>query len=67
MKVTRQQYRAVRLRLNYTQAELAAKLGITRETVSKRESGSEPITCEASLALRYELVAQLGEYSLPKA
>jgi DNA-binding XRE family transcriptional regulator len=66
MKVTRQQYRAVRLHLNYTQAELAAKLGITRVTVSKRETGSEPITCEASMALRYELVAQLGEFSLPE-
>lgn len=66
MKLTRQQYRAVRLRLNYTQEELAAKLGITRETVSKRELGKEPISCEASRALRYELVSQTGEFSLPK-
>lgn len=66
MKLTKEEYRAVRKHLNYTQSHLAEVLGLTRETIYRREGGKEPITLEASRALRYELVAQRGEFTLPK-
>lgn len=43
-------YRATRKRLG-TQAEVAALLGVARGTVARRETGAQPITQEAALAL----------------
>ena len=45
------EYRAHREKLGLTQAGLAALLGVSRETVNRRESGEQPITHEAALAL----------------
>lgn len=46
-------YQAKRLALGYTQAALAEALGISRETVTRREAGDprNPISREAELAL----------------
>jgi len=41
-----------REKLGLTQAGLAALLEVTRETVNRRESGEQPITHEAALAIR---------------
>lgn len=45
------QYRTKREQLGLTQAGLAALLEVTRETVNRRESGEQPITHEAALAI----------------
>lgn len=45
------QYKAKREQLGLTQAGLAALLEVTRETVNRRESGEQPITHEAALAI----------------
>ncbi len=51
--MTPSEYQSKRQSLGYTQAELAKALGISRETVSRRESGDAryPIGREAKLAL----------------
>lgn len=49
--MTGAEYKAHREKLGLTQAELAAYLGVTRETINRRESGGN-ITGEAALALR---------------
>jgi transcriptional regulator with XRE-family HTH domain len=46
-------YRAIRQRLELTQADLAKKLELTFNTISRRELGQLPITKEADLALRW--------------
>ena len=45
-----QEYKSERKRIG-TQSEVAAKLGIHRVTVAKRESGALKITNESALAL----------------
>jgi DNA-binding XRE family transcriptional regulator len=45
------QYKSKREKLGLTQAGLAALLEVTRETVNRRESGEQPITHEAALAI----------------
>lgn len=50
--MTPDQYRKQREKLGLTQAGLAAELEVTRETVNRRESGEQPITREAELAIR---------------
>lgn len=49
--MTRSDYQRER-QLRGTQAEVAAALGIRRETINRRESGARPISREAALALR---------------
>jgi DNA-binding XRE family transcriptional regulator len=44
--------RAIRKRLNMTQAELAAALGVSRWTIVQRETGKVPVTRETELALQ---------------
>jgi len=48
--MTPQEYKAER-KLRGTQAEVSDLLGIQRETVSRRETGSYVITREAALAI----------------
>ena len=45
-------YKQERQRRGLTQAALARLLGVTRETVNRRESGRDRITAEAALAIR---------------
>ena len=45
-----EKYKAIRQSLG-TQAEVAAMLQNTRETISRRESGKDKITQEAALAI----------------
>lgn len=49
--VTPDQYKRLREKLG-TQEEVAAKLGIARTTIARREVGIVPLTREAELALR---------------
>jgi DNA-binding XRE family transcriptional regulator len=46
------EYRAHRGKLGLTQTGLAARLGVPRESISRRETGEQRITPEAVLALR---------------
>ncbi len=46
------EYRAHREKLGLTQAGLAARLGLPRTAIVKREAGDQRITEEAALALR---------------
>jgi len=48
--MTADQYRAERIRRG-TQGEVAQALGVARNTIARRETGSIPITREAWLAL----------------
>jgi DNA-binding XRE family transcriptional regulator len=50
--MTGPQYRSMRIKLGLTQAGLAARLGVTRETITRRETGAATITEEAAIALR---------------
>ncbi|MEI6178384.1 MAG: helix-turn-helix transcriptional regulator [Verrucomicrobiota bacterium] len=50
--MTATQYKALRGKLGLTQAGLAARLGVTRETITRRETGSATITEEAALAIK---------------
>ena len=45
-------YKATREKLGLTQARLAARLGLPRTAIVKREAGDQRITEEAALALR---------------
>jgi DNA-binding XRE family transcriptional regulator len=45
-------YKAHREKLGLTQAGLAARLGLPRTAIVKREAGDQRITEEAALALR---------------
>ncbi len=45
-------YKAHREKLGLTQAGLAARLGLPRTAIVKREAGDQRITKEAALALR---------------
>jgi DNA-binding XRE family transcriptional regulator len=49
--VTAAAYKSARERLG-TQAEVAARLGLHRVTIAKREAGTIPITTEAAIAIR---------------
>ena len=46
------EYKATREKLGFTQAELAWRLGVPRETISRRENGIQCINEEMALALR---------------
>lgn len=46
-------YQAQREKLGLTQAELATRLGVSRATINRRETGQNPIHPEASYALAY--------------
>lgn len=46
------QYRTERTQLGLTQAGLAARLGLAREAIVRREAGTQRITEEAAIALR---------------
>jgi len=46
------EYKAHREKLGLTQAGLAARLGLPRTAIVKREAGDQRITEEAALALR---------------
>ena len=54
--MTPEQYRAIRLRLGLSQAQLAERLEIARETISRRESGVYAIGREAQLAITHKAV-----------
>lgn len=46
------EYKRLRKQLG-TQADAASWLGVTRETIVRRESGEQPIGKEAELAIRW--------------
>ena len=45
-------YRNRREKLNLTQRQLAALVGVSRATINRRERGHEAIDAEAALAIR---------------
>jgi len=49
--MTAPRYRTLRLLLG-TQADVAARLGLHRVTIARREAGTLPVTAEAALAIR---------------
>ena len=53
--MTPTKYREIRKKLGLTQAGLAARLGVTRETINRRESGEMKITEEAASAIQFLL------------
>ena len=48
----RTEYKALRKRLGLTQQQLAKRLGVASNTISRRELGVRPITREAEIAIR---------------
>lgn len=66
--MTSEQYRAIRARLELSQSELADRLGLTFNTISRRELRQLPITREAELAIKWieqEAVRDGRKKSLP--
>jgi DNA-binding XRE family transcriptional regulator len=53
-----EQYKEIRETLDLTQGRLAAALGVTRKTISSRETGVSRISTEAELAIRALLPAR---------
>lgn len=51
--MTSAQFRKIREKLQLTQGQLARKLGVTLNTVSRWELGTAPILKTTELALRY--------------
>ena len=49
----RHTYRDMRLEMGLTQPQLASRLDVHWQTVSKRETGHRPITVEAELAIHW--------------
>lgn len=43
-------YKAIRVKLGFTQSRFATSLGVTRKTINARETGATRITKEAALA-----------------
>ena len=50
-----EEYRSIREKLALTQGGLAVRLGVTRKTISARETGATRITEEAALAIRAQM------------
>ena len=63
--MTADEYRAARQLLGLKQAELAKHLGVTTNTVSRRELGLVPISREADIAIKC-LVLNVECYVLRK-
>ena len=59
--MTGEQYKEIRRQLGFSQVALADRLGIARETVTRRELETQPITKEADFAIRY-LLSATGEF-----
>lgn len=56
-----EEYRAIRNHTNLNQGQLAELLGVTLNTVSRRELGQLPISTEAELAIRYLMFTFLDQ------
>ena len=56
---------AIRKEVGWNQQELADYLGVTRETVSRREAGTGEISRETELAMRFILISKTGQYHFP--
>lgn len=52
-EMTGEQYRAIRLKLKWTQQQVAEALDMTANTIARRERDELPISREAELAMRY--------------
>lgn len=62
-KLIPKEYRELRNLIDLSQGQLAKELGVTRESVCRRENGRDAITLEASLAL-YQVLEQAEERHL---
>tara|TARA_R100000995_G_C3442862_1_gene104203 strand:- start:2 stop:190 length:189 start_codon:yes stop_codon:yes gene_type:complete len=51
--ITKEQYKQIRTRLKYTQAEFATELGIDKQTVSRHETGERAISKQTSILIGY--------------
>ena len=58
--MTGDEYKALRLRLSLTQEQLGHKLGVTGNTVARRERGEQAIDSEAEAVIR-RLVRESGK------
>jgi transcriptional regulator with XRE-family HTH domain len=64
-RIDRNDISEIRKAVGWTQQRLADYLGVTRETVSRREAGTGEISRETELAMRYILVGETGHYDFP--
>ena len=63
--MTADKYRAARQQLGLKQSELAKQLGVTTNTISRRELGVVPISREADIAIKC-LVLNCGKVRILK-
>ena len=61
-RIDRNDITEIRKAVGWTQQRLADYLGVTRETVSRREAGTGEISRETELAMRFILVGETGHY-----
>jgi DNA-binding XRE family transcriptional regulator len=50
--MTPTEYKTIREQLGFTQADLAARLGVSRKTINARETGKVAISEEAARAIK---------------
>ncbi len=63
---TPERLREARRRLGMTQQELAETLGLTQRSISRMETGAQPIEPRTDLAVRYLLVTATPIESEPR-
>ena len=59
--ITKEQYKQIRTRLKYTQAEFATELGIDKQTVSRHETGERGISKTIAILIGYIFEKQKSE------
>jgi DNA-binding XRE family transcriptional regulator len=64
-RIDRNDITEIRKAVGWTQQRLADYLGVTRETVIRREDGTGEISRETELAMRYILIGETGQYHFP--
>ena len=65
VKVTGDDLKQIRRMARMTQSELAEWLGVSRETVCRRETGTADLTRETEMAMRFLHIAESGLYDFP--
>ena len=64
--ITKEQYKQIRTRLKYTQAEFATELGIDKQTVSRHETGERGISKTIAILIGYIFEKQKQERKMKK-
>lgn len=62
--ISKSEYRRIRQRLGMSQAQLGDAVGVTKNTITRRETGHKRIPKEAGMAIKFLLIESL--YNIPE-